>query len=241
MGLYEEAVTFALDVPDNSFELAKSVVRSHKLKEPMANEENKRLWLLVARYVVKDSHDDMERALNIIKDSNCLSIEDILPHLSDFTNIGPFKPGIKSSLEKYSNNIKKLQEHMKTFTNTAEEIRKDTDLLKQRSMVVVSNKKCNLSQQPVLGTQFLLFPCQHVFRLDAAMQKTVSHYNINESKMNFNELLEIASKECPLCGQIMLEEVMKPFINPGDPKEIELARSWRIDDEFLGQDDYKMP
>ncbi|ETO02104.1 hypothetical protein RFI_35331 [Reticulomyxa filosa] len=133
MGLYEEAVNLALNVPDNLFELARSVVENLKRKEPMAADEQKKLWLIIARYVVKDSQEDLDQALSLINESKCLSIEDILPYLSDFTNIGLFKPEIKSSLERYSVNIKKLQDHMKTYTDTAEEIRKDTDTLRQRS------------------------------------------------------------------------------------------------------------
>ncbi|ETO32986.1 vacuolar protein sorting protein, partial [Reticulomyxa filosa] len=228
MGLYEEAVNLALNVPDNLFELARSVVENLKRKEPMAADEQKKLWLIIARYVVKDSQEDLDQALSLINESKCLSIEDILPYLSDFTNIGLFKPEIKSSLERYSVNIKKLQDHMKTYTDTAEEIRKDTDTLRQRSTFFFSNKKCSLSQLPVLLSNYLLFPCRHMFRLDAVVRKIISHYNMDESAMRSNEVLEMAYKECPLCGKLMLEEVQKPFIDWNDPKDLETAHSWKI-------------
>ena len=53
-------------------------------------EEKKKLWLLIGRHVVEKERD-IEKAMSVLKDTEHLKIEDILPFFPDFVRIGDFK------------------------------------------------------------------------------------------------------------------------------------------------------
>ena len=42
-------------------------------------------------------------------------------------------------------------------------------------------------------------------------------------------MLEIASEQCPLCGDIMIDEVYRPFIDTEDNIDSKDAESWIIE------------
>lgn len=50
----------------------------------------KKLWLTIAKHVVQDNKD-IKTALEFLKQSNLLKIEDILPFFPDFVLINDFK------------------------------------------------------------------------------------------------------------------------------------------------------
>ena len=118
--------------------------------------------------------------------------------------------------------------------------------MKDRSQRVTSNQKCDLSGKPLFGRPFVVFPCQHVFSLDALVEKLNEHrgrvafsqfmsmemYNCDfcEHSQSFipmdiseQEKVDLVCKECPLCGDIMIEEVTTSFLLSKE----EIAR-WRI-------------
>merc|ERR1711994_699584 len=138
---------------------------------------------------------EIKAVLEVINESSVLSIEDILPHLADFTEIGPFKKDIKASLEKYSRQIAKLQKEMDNYTDNANQIRKDTKQLLLRSSMITSNRKCDLSGKPILNTQFVLFPCTHIFRFDSLTKRIFEYKKEINDKNIFktqNELYKYA-------------------------------------------------
>lgn len=53
----------------------------------------KKLWLTIAKHVVQDNKD-IKTALEFLKQSNLLKIEDILPFFPDFVLINDFKVDI---------------------------------------------------------------------------------------------------------------------------------------------------
>jgi len=60
----------------------------------------KALWLKIAVFAIED-HKTIKPAIEIMKESDCLKIEDILPHFPDFVVIDDFKEDICSALEEY--------------------------------------------------------------------------------------------------------------------------------------------
>jgi hypothetical protein len=58
----------------------------------------KALWLKIAIFVIED-HKTIKPAIEIMKESECLKIEDLLPHFPDFVVIDDFKDDICSALE----------------------------------------------------------------------------------------------------------------------------------------------
>ncbi len=60
----------------------------------------KALWLKIAVYAIED-RKAIKPAIEIMKESDCLKIEDLLPHFPDFVVIDDFKEDICSALEEY--------------------------------------------------------------------------------------------------------------------------------------------
>jgi hypothetical protein len=58
----------------------------------------KALWLKIAVFAIGE-HKSVKPAIDIMKDSDCLKIEDILPHFPDFVVIDDFKADICAALE----------------------------------------------------------------------------------------------------------------------------------------------
>ena len=175
--------------------------------------------------------------IQVINESSVLSIEDILPHLQDFSEIGPFKKDIKASLEKYSSQIAKLQKEMDNYTDNAKQIRNDTKQLLLRSSMITSNRKCDLSGKPILNTQFVLFPCTHIFRFDELTFRIFEYKKQIGDTSSFEsnqELIDYAQRQCPLCGDMMIDQVTRPFIDYDDEEDRKEALSWQVGDSNLG-------
>lgn len=58
----------------------------------------KALWLKIAVFAIED-RKAIKPAIEIMKESDCLKIEDLLPHFPDFVVIDDFKDDICSALE----------------------------------------------------------------------------------------------------------------------------------------------
>lgn len=81
--LYDEAVNLALRVdPD----LAVKTIEDANLDEG----SRKKLWLKVAQHVVKEKKD-IKAAMESLRRSGCLKLEDVLPFFPDFTVIDDFR------------------------------------------------------------------------------------------------------------------------------------------------------
>jgi len=227
MHLYEDAVQLALGL-DDECELAKSVAKEYELSTSHKQDTNpKRLWMMIARYLVEEM-EKSEIALKLVSDCRHLSIEDILPYLEEFTSLGNYRELIIDSLEKYQDSIKSLQSKMETLAETSSKIKEDIDSMKDRSQRVTSNQKCDLSGKPLFGRPFVVFPCQHVFSLDALVEKLNEHRGRHSQSfipmdISEQEKVDLVCKECPLCGDIMIEEVTTSFLLSKE----EIAR-WRI-------------
>merc|ERR1719499_1035977 len=227
MHLYEDAVQLALGL-DDECQLAKDVAKEYELSTSHKQDTNpKRLWMMIARYLVEDKKQS-KIALKLVSDCRHLSIEDILPYLEEFTSLGNYRELIIDSLEKYQDSIKSLQSKMETLAETSSKIKEDIDSMKDRSQRVTCNQKCDLSNKPLFGRPFVVFPCQHVFSLDSLITKLNEHRRRKGNApiprdISEEQKVEFASEECPLCGDMMIEEVSTPFLL--NAEEIE---EWKI-------------
>lgn len=243
MKLFEDAIHLALLIPTSNYKLAKNIAHEFSqqfTKLPVSKDEAaqttneiKRLWLLIAKYVVQNvSAKNITPVLDIINESEgILSIEDILPYLEDFTEIGPFKKDIKSSLQKYTVEIEKLKYEMSTYTKNAEAIRSDTKQLYTRSTRINSDRKCDLSGLPVLNMQLVLFACGHTFRSDALYARVEQYFQQIGKIVSQKQMMEFAISECALCGVMMIDEVMRPFIDMDDENDRREVESWDVGGE----------
>ncbi|OWZ14612.1 Vacuolar protein sorting-associated protein [Phytophthora megakarya] len=168
MGLYQDAVEKALQV---DVKIAKEMASM-----PEDDETRKKLWTLIAKHTI-DAGGEIKDAMNILKESGLLKIEDILPFFPDFVLINDFKKEICESLEVYNDRIEQLKEEMQDYTQSAELIRADMQKLRKRCAVVSGNQRCELTGQNILGKEFYLFPCSHAFHAGALRQEMQKHLN----------------------------------------------------------------
>ncbi|KAI9898806.1 hypothetical protein PsorP6_019092 [Peronosclerospora sorghi] len=124
-----------------------------------------------------DAGGEIKDAMNILKESDLLKIEDILPFFPDFVLINDFKKEICKSLEVYNYRIEQLKEEMQDYTQSAELIRADMHKLRKLCAVVSGNQRCELTGQNILGKKFYLFPCSHAFHASALRQEMQKHLN----------------------------------------------------------------
>ncbi|KAJ3112931.1 hypothetical protein HDU96_003999 [Phlyctochytrium bullatum] len=147
MGLYEQAVSLALRHRD--LELAR--INADKPTDDDAL--RKKLWLLIAQYVIEDMRD-IKQALNYLKHCELLKIEDILPCFPDFVLIDEFKDDLCVALEDYNKHIQKLKLEMDEATTSAENIRQDIKDLKSRYAVLSVGEECAICNKPLFTRQF---------------------------------------------------------------------------------------
>ncbi|CEG66164.1 hypothetical protein RMATCC62417_02794 [Rhizopus microsporus] len=164
MGLYEEAVNLALK--NNDLELARINADKPDDDEML----RKKLWLNIAKHVIQENKDT-KGALEFLKQSNLLKIEDILPFFPDFVLIDDFKQEICEALEKYNDTIDDIKAEMEEATKTGESIRLDIRELRSRFALVNPVERCYLCNSPLFNRAFYIFPCQHGFHADCLTDK----------------------------------------------------------------------
>ncbi|KAG1047354.1 hypothetical protein G6F46_009640 [Rhizopus delemar] len=164
MGLYEEAVNLALK--NNDLELAR--INADKPEDD--DLLRKKLWLNIAKHIVQENKD-IKSALEFLKQSNLLKIEDILPFFPDFVLIDDFKQEICEALEKYNDTIDEIKTEMDEATKTGDSIRLDIRELKSRFALVNPVERCYICNFILYNRVFYIFPCQHGFHADCLTDK----------------------------------------------------------------------
>ncbi|KAI8926418.1 Pep3/Vps18/deep orange family-domain-containing protein [Entophlyctis helioformis] len=232
MGLYDEAIHLALD--RNDLELARIIA-----EKPDDHEDTrKRLWLRIAQHVIRNA-SDVKSALDYLKVGN-LKIEEILPFFPDFVFIDDFKDELCSALEDYNEYIHLLKSDLDETTKASESIRLDIRELKNRYIIVPVAEKCHHCDRPLLTRQFYAFPCHHTFHADCLMDSIVRD-SIRGKKVLMlrselekdskdqlstllpaaklrlkDELDDLVSQECVLCGEAMIKSIDTPFMAAGE-------------------------
>ncbi|KAL0476877.1 vacuolar protein sorting protein VPS18 [Acrasis kona] len=157
MGLYEDAVKLALNT--NETKLARECA-----DKPQDDDFKKKLWLRIAKHVI-DKDNNVKKAIECLRFTDKIKLEDILPFFPDFVLIDDFKDEICNSLEEYKSEIEYLKTDMQEATQNANYIRDDIRDLKHRYGYITASAKCDSTScfKSILAKDFYLFPCQHVF------------------------------------------------------------------------------
>ncbi|CAH1786190.1 unnamed protein product [Owenia fusiformis] len=247
MGLYEEAVDLALKF---DVELAKQ--NANKPSEEGgsdAEELRKKLWLRIARHVVEEEKD-IKRAMEFLHECDLLKIEDILPFFPDFVTIDHFKDAICTSLQEYNQHIESLKEEMEEATESAKDIRGEIQAFRNKYAFVKGQDKCSSCNFPLMTRNFYLFPCMHRFHTDCLVAEVTPYLTSAKRSQVIElqrrlgthdgsspstpaqgkgqslkvELDELVAGECVFCGDYMIRNIDKPFIDPAEYSEV--ISSW---------------
>lgn len=254
MGLYEDAVTMALEC--NEILLAKEIAKIPEGDVPL----QKKLWLIIARFVV-EKKNNVKEAISFLSETELIKLEDILPFFPDFVLIDDFKEQICSSLEQYNHDIEDLKKEMTDATLSADMIRSDIKELRLRYGFIPASGKCDLCSHNILTREFFLFPCSHAFHMNclskevrAASSQTkakrileletqirrltqIKDSGTENTDQNTNtlisqledlkkELSDHVAMECIFCGEVMIRSVDLQFIDD-DHEQAEL-NSWKV-------------
>ena len=161
MGKYSEAVQMALMKKDDKE--CQSIAKFIASNAP-GEKLRKKLWTDIFS---SDDQNEIQQALNIIKESKTLKIEDVLPHLADSINMEEFKGQIAKCINEYESNIKKLKQDINDYNKTAENIRNDIYRVKKKSLEIeYSECKCDICQGYFKDKNVFLFPCGHMFDMN---------------------------------------------------------------------------
>ncbi|CAL8101844.1 unnamed protein product [Orchesella dallaii] len=241
--LYEEAVSLAIQV---DLELAKST--ASKPEDDV--ETRKKLWLKIAKHVVKEKND-IKQAMEFLKQCDLVKIEDILPFFPNFVTIEHFKEAICQSLQEYNQHIQTLKREMDEATKSAEVIRDEIHAVRNRCAVIRATDQCTLCENTLLIRNFYVFPCGHKFHADCLMseifptlsqprkkllnelQKKLGEITLNQEALSTSStgissrdqlkssIDDIIASECVYCGDNMIKLIDIPFIPQGDYEKVQ--------------------
>lgn len=209
-GFYEEAIKVALTL---NVQLAQIV--AIKAKSKLSEEMNKRLWLMVAKHVIKTEEKvklATQKISDILKHCTFLRIEDVLPFFPDFERIGSFKSEIENSLKIYNQTIASLKQQMDSHTQTAEKIRGDIDRLQNESAAVSKVQRCDLSKEPLSSGPFLFFPCGHAFLVEPLVDY------VSDYACRFPRTLREPSYDKTISGDAKIKQAMCRYVEEIEEK-----------------------
>ncbi|CAO3651138.1 unnamed protein product [Cunninghamella echinulata] len=211
MGLYEEAVHLALKIGD--LDLAR--IQADKPFDDI--ELQKKLWLSISKYVIQQKKD-IKKALEYLKQSNILKIEDILPFFPDFILIDEFKDDIYKTLEECNQKIGTLKLEMDEATKNANNIRLDIRNLKSRCNQLNYKDQCYLCEFPLLTRLFYVFPCGHSYHTDCLKNKVIKNLPYRKiSRISYiNEQLALDVKR----QNKLQNEILNFEVNPSRDNNI---------------------
>ncbi|KAK3930225.1 Vacuolar protein sorting-associated protein 18-like protein [Frankliniella fusca] len=246
LGLWESAVDLALT---ENIQQAKDIA-----SQPQYDTElQKKLWLKIAKHVVSEKND-IQQAMEFLKQCPLVKIEDILPFFSDFVTIDHFKDAICTSLQVYNQRIQDLKDDMEEASKSAEIIRDEIHSFRKRYTVVGCTDVCEECSLQLLLRPFYLFPCGHRFHSDCLLNELLpalppgkrnkleeyrrqlasltskdDAISINSTSMSARDQLKadidaIVASECLYCGEMMIKSIDRPFVE--DEKYEQIMKEW---------------
>lgn len=130
---------------------------------------------------------------------------------------------------------------MEESAKSAEAVRNDLNSFRNRSVTISATDQCTMCSSSIFLTPFFIFPCGHKFHGDCLEKylltilpdeecrqltslKTRLSMNINQRQDNTNkeqldltrqqlkdQLENILTADCPLCGDLMIDALDQPF------------------------------
>jgi vacuolar protein sorting-associated protein 18 len=230
MGQWVQAVDLALKY--DQIDLASNVAEKPEISSVALR---KKLWLAIAKKVISQSAG-IKAAIEFLKRTDLLMIEDLIPFFPDFVVIDDFKEEICAALEQYSRDIDALRSEMDASEKTSQHIKSDIRALESRYAIVEPGERCYICRLPLLARQFFVFPCQHAFHSDCLGKKVIETSGvakgrrIRELEMEVSkgtatgkrreelikELDATVAGACVLCSEIAVRLIDEPFVKEGE-------------------------
>ena len=184
MGKYTEGVKTALKQNTEECKKIAKYIASNAPGEKL----KKKLWIDI---FACDNQEDFNKALDILKESKILKIEDVLPHITDTIKIEDFKKQISNCINEYETNIKKLKKDINDYNKIAENIKGDISKIKKKSMELqFNNCKCEICQGYIKDKKIFLFPCGHKFDMNC-IKECLLNYEATGLNSIHNKNVEI--------------------------------------------------
>ena len=137
-------------------------------------------------------------ALNVMKESKLIKMEDLLPYFDDNDSISNFKEDICKALDGYKKKIHELNEELKESKNSAEQVKKELKIIKERFIEIEGMQPCEVCYKPAMKKAFYVYPCSHSYHRDCLIDMMVPLLKIKDY-IKANKILkvlnEIAEKE----------------------------------------------
>lgn len=245
MGMHEEAVDVALQQGD-------LVLAKENARKPGDQRLRHKLWLRIVENQVTSG--DVQKITSLIRESQELTIRDILPYVADSMTIDAFQADICECLDTYENQIQTLRQEMDDHRNALETFKEDLKQAEERCVVVNQDQVCEICAAFAMQERFYVFACRHCFheaclralilpvlsderreRLLALEATRIEHQAAAGGALSGppaialaeieDELDGILADDCPLCGWLMIQTITRPFIDPHEQAEVD---SWAI-------------
>jgi len=249
MKMHEEAVEAALKHEDIA------LAKRSACKPPDSEKRlRQKLWLRIVEHQAATS--DVQNIIGLIKESQELTVRDVLPYLSDSMTIDAFKNEICDCLDTYEGQIVTLRQEMDDHRRALQAFKEDLKEAEERCIVVAADQCCEICGADAMSERFYAFTCTHCCHeacLRALILPTLSEqcreqlFKLEEARLQHqaaaagaaakpgsalaeveDELDGILAEDCPFCGQLMIDTIMRPFIDPKESGEADEIESWAI-------------
>jgi len=158
MGLHEEAVDVALKRSDVA--LAK-----HNACKPADKRLRQKLWLRIVANQASggDAQTVVQTIAGLIRESQELSVRDVLPYMSDLITIDAFQAEICECLDTYKDQVLMLRQEMDDHRRALQAFKDDLKQVEERTVVIPEDQICEICAAPAVRERFYAFVCRHCF------------------------------------------------------------------------------
>lgn len=204
---------------------------------------SKHVWLTIARHMVQNKFGTAD-VLKLIKESNhVVTVGDLLPLFPEFTDVEALKQPLCDCLYDTSQKIKEQQQQIRETADILDALKKDLEERQQCIRKVKPSDKCAVCSDGVMKKSFVMFACNHFLHWDCfedymnerfekskvvrygilkkEYQKLEKEFNLEESKIVKDKMVfvktkmeEMLGEDCPLCGELAIDLIDKPFFSP---------------------------
>ncbi|KAJ3449016.1 vacuolar protein sorting-associated protein 18 [Anaeramoeba flamelloides] len=174
--LYEKAVDLAL-----SFDIEWARIATDACKDP---ERKKKLSQTITKFLIKNSNNttntnqprDIESILQFLDFCEILDLETVLPLFPDSKLVDTIKSYVVNSLNKKHKRIGELKTKMKNSIKNSKSIKKDLQNFRNNRIIIKPTYNCQICGKNILGQDFIIFPCEHIFHKKCLESELISKY-----------------------------------------------------------------